>query len=153
MNLPKLNLPEYSHKFRTAHGKNEIWDTVRKKYVSLLPEEWVRQNFICFLDQLGYSKSLMKIESSLSYNQREKRPDILVYSNTSQALIIVECKSPDIRMSQSVFDQASVYNKKIGALVLIITNGLTHYCCKQDFESNQFIFLDSIPTYQDLINS
>ncbi len=153
MALPRLNLPDYSPRMRSSEGSEEIWDPVRKKYVALIPEEWIRQNFILYLNKLGYPLSLMKVEGGISYNRKSKRPDILIYSNEGKPLVLVECKTHDTKITQKVFEQASVYNKVIGAQYLIVTNGMAHFCCTQPSDAQPAQFLDHIPRYQELINT
>ena len=154
INLPKLNLPTYQAKIRVIEEKNEIWDPARKKYVSLIPEEWVRQNFINYLtENLNYPLSLIKVEGSIVYNQKSKRPDVVIFSNIGKPQMIIECKATDVKISKQVFEQISIYNKVITAPYLVVTNGLIHFCCRQNFNTNDISFLDHIPTYQSLINS
>jgi len=142
----ELNLPNIDYKIRKAGSNVEIFDIIRKKFIVVTPEEWVRQHFIHYLYfGLGYSKSLIKVESGLKYNQRMKRSDILVYNNDVKPLILVECKSYKVKINQNGFNQLSVYNKTINAKYLILTNGLSHFCCEHDKQTNDFKFLDSIP--------
>lgn len=147
MKLPNLNLPLYELEIKNKEDKPYIFDIVRKKQVRLTPEEWVRQNFIHYLiEQLGYSKALIKVESGLHYNQRIKRSDIVVFNNQALPELLVECKATTIPINQDMFDQAAVYNQTIKAPYLIITNGLDHYCCQVDFENNKISFLETIPS-------
>lgn len=146
--MQKLNLPEYDLKLRQADGRTEILDQCRKKFLVLTPEEWVRQNFLAFMaHELGYPLSLVKSEGGLTYNGRQKRTDILSYNNLGEPLLLVECKATSVKVDAKVFEQASVYNKKIKAKYLVVTNGLQHFCCEQDFESGKVQFLDTIPHY------
>lgn len=144
--LPKLNLPHYEIDIKSSEGKLYVYDIIRKKRVVLTPEEWVRQNFIHHLIKTsGYSKSLIKIESGMKYNQRLKRSDIVVYTRDGNPHLLVECKSFTTKINQSTFDQVAVYNQTIKAKYLMITNGDQHYCCEMDFESNNYKFVDEIP--------
>lgn len=147
MNLPRLNLPSYQFVFKNKEGKTYIFDIIRKKLVYLTPEEWVRQNFIKYLiEELGYSKSLIKVESGLRYNKRLKRSDLVIFNNQATPEILVECKSTSIPISQHMFDQVAVYNNTLKAQYLVISNGLEHYCCKVDFEKNEIKYLTAIPS-------
>lgn len=144
----KLNLPEFDYKLKKAEGKVWIFDVIRKKYLILTPEEWVRQHFINYLTiDLKYPKSLLKIEGGLSYNQLQKRTDILVFDREGNPWMVVECKSPTSKLSASTLQQASVYNSTLKAKYLTITNGLMHLCSATDWVSGKTIQLDSMPTY------
>ncbi len=148
--MKKLNLPDYSFKFKEAGGKTFIFDSFRKKYVFLTPEEWVRQNFLTYLAvEKGYKRSLMVVEASLKYNRLKKRCDALIYNAKGERIMIIECKSPETDLSQKVFDQAVRYNYPLKVKYLVITNGLAHYCCQIDYESGQYSFLENIPGYSE----
>ena len=147
MILPVLNLPEYSFKFKQLNNRNCIFDTIRKKYVVLNPEEWVRQNFIQFLiSEKNYPASLIAIEVGLKYNQLQKRADILIYHNGLPD-ILVECKAPEIKISQNTLDQIARYNMSLKVNHLIVTNGMEHFCCKMNYVDNSYQFLKSIPDF------
>lgn len=128
--MVKLNLPSFDCNIRKNRGKAEIFDVVRKKYVFLTPEEWVRQHMIHFLHvHLRYPLSLMQVERGLKYNSRQKRADILVYGSTGRPAVLVECKSyKDGELREHVLQQAAAYNKELGADYIIITNGWGFYC-------------------------
>lgn len=144
----KLNLPNYKFKLKSSENKTLIFDNLRKKYFVLTPEEWVRQHFVQFLiDEKKYPVSLIAIEKQLTINNRKKRTDILVFNTDGNADIIVECKAPQIKITQATFDQIARYNLKLKANYLIVTNGLDHFYCKMDFEKETYIFLKEIPTY------
>lgn len=144
----KLNLPSVDLKIRSKDGLKEVWDEFRKKYVVLTPEEWVRQHFLHFMtDQLGYPKSLLKVEFEISYNGLKKRPDIVAFNNRGDCLVVVECKSAKVKLSQAVFEQVAVYNNKLKAKYIIITNGLEHYCCEQNEKTGTLHFVRKIPEY------
>ena len=151
MAITKLNLPEYKFRFREAGQKKQIFDSFRKKFVAFTPEEWVRQNFLMYLT-LGknYPSSLVAVEAGLQLYKRKKRTDIVVYNNTGKPVLIVECKAPDIKISQDVFDQIARYNMALQVNYLIVTNGLEHYCCLLDYENNSYQFLKEIPDYKNL---
>ena len=147
-----LNLPEYKFNLQDRNGKLTIFDPIRKKYIVLTPEEWVRQHFLNYLiHHLAFPKSLIKVESGLSYNTLSKRSDILVFDRNGQSLMLVECKSFEVKIKQDAFDQAAMYNKTINARYIAITNGLEHWCCK--IEANGIRFLESIPNYDALTSS
>ena len=148
--MKKLNLPEFPAKLKQADGgKVLIFDIIRKKYVQLTPEEWVRQNFIYYLvNFLDYPKSLIKVESGLRYNRLLKRSDILVFNRDVVPLLLVECKSSELKITQDVLDQAAVYNRSLNARYLLVTNGIQHLCWKISDDGNQL--LEEIPRYDDL---
>ncbi len=125
-----------------------IFDIIRKKYIVLTPEEWVRQHFIHFLiSGKGYPRSLFKIESSLSFNKLQKRSDILVHDRQGKPWMLVECKSPSIKLSQKAFNQIAVYNMTVGARYLAVTNGMVHYCCEAPVLGTESKFLDVFPEF------
>ena len=146
--MQKLNLPTYTFKLKSNENKTLIFDKLRKKYVVLTPEEWVRQHFVEFLIQdKKYPISLIALEKQLTINNRKKRTDILVFNADGNHDIIVECKAPNIKITQDTFDQIARYNLKLKANYLIVTNGLEHFYCKMDFENETYIFLKDFPNY------
>ncbi len=148
----KLNLPEYNFTIRQIGNKKEIFDPVRGKYVSLTPEEWVRQNFIRFLiDEKGYPASLIAIEKGLTVNKKPRRFDAVAYDKTGMPLVLIEFKSVNIAISQKVFEQIAIYNQLLKVKYLIVSNGLKHYCCQIDFQKQSINFLKDIPDYTELI--
>jgi len=131
--MEKLNLPEFDHKIRHLDGKVQIYDSIRKKYVDLQPEEWVRQNIIRYLvEHLNYPASLFRVERGLKYNKLNKRFDILVLQNTGEPFLLIECKSYTEKINDSSVRQIAMYNKSIGAKILLITNGLKHIILSND---------------------
>ncbi len=148
----QLNLPAYEVKIRKNEGKgDDIFDTFRRKYVRLTPEEWVRQHFLHFLcSEKHYPASLMSVEKSLMINGMPRRFDAVVYKNNGTPLLLIEFKAPEIKLSQTVFDQVARYNLALQADYLIISNGILHYCCKMDYEKQRYYFLKNIPDYTDL---
>lgn len=149
--MHKLNLPEYPVKFGESSEKLTIFDPIRKRYVILTPEEWVRQNFILYLiKDKKFPTSLLAVEKKIVLHTLTKRCDIVVYNNKGNALLIVECKSPDVNISQKTFDQIARYNMKLKVNYLIVTNGLKHYCCYIDYENDSYSFLEGIPEYDKL---
>ena len=146
--MQKLNLPTYNFKFKSSENKTLIFDKLRKKYIVLTPEEWVRQHFVYFLiEEKKYPISLIALEKQLTINNRKKRTDILVFNTAGNHEIIVECKAPSIKITQATFDQIARYNLKLKATYLIVTNGLEHFYCKMDFENETYIFLKEVPDY------
>lgn len=148
----QLNLPAFDYKLsRDSDGVTRIYDCLRDKFVALTPEEWVRQHFVNFLiTERSYPRGLMANEVSLKLNRTSRRCDTLVYSRTGRPLAIVEYKAPAIAVSQVVFDQIARYNSVIGADYLIVSNGLSHYCCRFDRERQSYSFLREIPLYNEL---
>lgn len=146
-----LNLPPYTPKIRKADNKVYIWDFIRKKYVILTPEEWVRQNFVNYLvSEKKYPASLISNEIQIFLNNRSKRCDTVIYKNNLQPLIIVEYKAPDVQITQQVFDQIARYNIVLRVNYLIVSNGIKHFCCKINYETNSYVFLAEIPEYNSI---
>ena len=130
-----------------------ILDPLRRKYVTLTPEEWVRQNFIQYLIHEGkYPAGLLGIEVMFSFNKLKRRVDILVHNRSGEPVMIVECKSPDIKIDDTVFDQIVCYNMKFKVPYIIVTNGIVNYACKVDHQENKYEFLLVIPLYEDLLS-
>ncbi len=143
-----LNLPAYEAKIAVRNGKNVIFDTIRKKYVALTPEEWVRQNFVNFLiAHKGYPLSLLANEVLIKLNGTNKRCDTVLFKRDLKAKLIVEYKAPSVNITQDVFDQITRYNMVLKVDYLIVTNGLNHYCCKIDYVTQSYVFLSEIPDY------
>jgi len=150
--LKELNLPQYSFKITGKDGNEMILDPVRRKYVKLTPEEWVRQNFVQYLINEGkYPAGLLGIEILFRFNKLKRRVDILVHNRTGEPVLIVECKSPDVKIDESVFEQIATYNMKFKVPYLVVTNGLHHYACKIDHQEMKFEYLLVIPLYEDLL--
>jgi len=148
-----LNLPQYIFRIREKLDKKLIFDGFRRRWVALTPEEWVRQNFVRYLtEEKHFPASLVAIERSLKMNQRDFRTDIVLFSKSGSPLVVVECKAPEVKISQMVFDQIARYNLDLRVSYLIVTNGLTHYCCRFDQEQLSYTFLPEIPDYLDLEN-
>ncbi|MEO0059643.1 MAG: hypothetical protein RLZZ312_1290 [Bacteroidota bacterium] len=146
--MQKLNLPEYSFRLKNSENKLAIFDEIRKKFVLLTPEEWVRQHVVQFLIiEKKYPKSLINVEKTLEINGLKKRYDIVVFHSNGQINILVECKSADIQISQETFDQIARYNMTLKANFLMITNGLQHYFCQMNLDENKYHFLENIPNY------
>jgi len=150
--LKQLNLPQYSFKISGKENSEMIFDPLRRKYVKFTPEEWVRQNFVQYLIQEGkYPSGLIGIEVMFSLNKLKRRVDILVHNRAGEPVMIVECKAPDIRIDDKVFDQIVCYNMGLKVPYIIVTNGIDHYACKIYFQENRYEFLLVIPLYEDLL--
>ena len=147
--MERLNLPTYDFKLKNSQNKTLIFDKLRKKYVVLTPEEWVRQHFVHFLiDKKNYPETLIAIEKQLTINNLKKRTDILIFNTNGNPEIIIECKAPSVKISQETFDQIARYNIKLNAKFLIVTNGITHFYCQMDFNNKTYIFLKDFPSYK-----
>ncbi|MGA2406991.1 MAG: type I restriction enzyme HsdR N-terminal domain-containing protein [Bacteroidales bacterium] len=150
--MKQLNLPQYSFRITRKEGSKMILDTLRRKYVKLTPEEWVRQNFIQYLINEGkYPPGLLGIEVLFRLNKMNRRVDILVHNRSGEPVMIVECKSPDITIDDKVFDQIVCYNMEFKVPYVVVTNGIDHYACKINHEEKNYEFLLVIPLYEDLL--
>lgn len=146
--MQKLNFLAYTFRFKSKENKRLIFDEIRKKFVVLQPEEWVRQHCLQFLIQeKKYPKSLINVEKELTVNSLKKRYDIVVYNSDGSICVIVECKAPNIVIKQDTFDQIARYNLALKANYLMITNGLNHYYCTMDYEKKRYLFLKELPEY------
>ena len=149
--MQQLNLPTYAAKIIKKGTELKIYDILRRKYVALTPEEWVRQNFVHFLiDYKGFNPILMANEVAICLNGVNKRCDSVLYSKALVPRMIIEYKRPDVEITQKVFDQICRYNMALHVDYLIVSNGLSHYCCRIDAEKGDYTFLDDIPRYEDL---
>jgi len=147
--MQELNFPTYQFRIKSSENTKYIFDIIRKKYVVLTPEEWVRQHAVHFLVfEKKYPKSLIAVEKQLKVNNLIRRFDVLVFNNKGLPELIVECKSPKVKISQDTFDQIARYNLELNANFLVVTNGLQHYYCKLDHENQQYIFLKELPNYK-----
>lgn len=147
--LPDLNLPPYDFRVREDGGKAMIFDPIRRKYVRLTPEEWVRQHFVQYLVQdLGAPPALIAIEGGFTYQGMMRRADVVVHDRRGQPLLLVECKAPSVEVRQAAFDQVARYNKVVRARYLVVTNGQVHYACLLDREQHTYRFLDDLPSYE-----
>lgn len=146
--MQKLNFPTYTFRFKNSENKPYIFDGIRKKFVVLQPEEWVRQHCVKYLiKEKKYPKSLINIEKELKINGLKKRYDIVIFNSDGTIHLIVECKSPKITIKQDTFDQIARYNLALNASYLMVTNGLNHYYCSVDFNEERYQFLKDIPEY------
>ena len=149
--MQQLNLPEYAFRIKTENGKTMIFDSIRRKFVALTPEEWVRQNFVEYLKtEKNYPASLMAVEKQITINQMQRRFDLLVYSRAHQPCLIAEFKAPDVKITQDVFDQVVRYNMALKVAGIIVSNGLQHFACKMDYANNTYSYLREIPGYGEL---
>ncbi|MDI9866936.1 type I restriction enzyme HsdR N-terminal domain-containing protein [Flectobacillus sp. DC10W] len=143
-----LNLPTFDYKLQKKDGKLYIFDQLRKKYLFLTPEEWVRQHFVNYLIvHLAYPKSLIKLESGLSYNNVQKRTDIQVFDRMGQLFMVIECKAPYVPLTQAVFEQVAQYNHTLRSPYVVITNGMSQYCCQTNWDTFQINFLENLPLF------
>jgi hypothetical protein len=150
--LKQLNLPEYSFRIRGKEGEEMILDMLRRRYVKLTPEEWVRQNFVQYLINEGkYPLGLMGIEMQFGHNKLRKRTDILVHNRSGEPVMIVECKAPEVELTEKVFDQIVTYNIKFHIPILVVTNGMHHWACKFSADFTDWEFLLVLPLYEELI--
>ena len=148
MELPKLNLPNSELKIKLVEETTQVFDEVRKKYFKLTPEEWVRQNFIHYLKkEKRYPFGLMGVEKMVKYNSLKTRADIVIYNREGMPSVIVECKAPNVKITQDAFNQIAKYNYKLKVKYLVVTNGLQYFCCEMDYENNKITFLEEIPEY------
>jgi hypothetical protein len=147
--MQQLQFPTYSFRFKNSENKVAIFDEIRKKFIIITPEEWVRQHVVQFLLQnKKYPKSYINVEKTLKINDLKKRYDVVVYNPDGSILILVECKAPEIKISQHTFDQIARYNMTLKSEYLMVTNGLNHYFCKMDYEKEQYDFLSELPDYK-----
>ena len=147
----RLNLPPYPIKIQEKGEKRQIFDFLRRKWVALTPEEWVRQHFTHYLtEQKGYPKTLLANEVELRIGEKRLRCDTLLYNKELRPRMIIEYKAPTIQIQQKTFDQISVYNLLLKVDYLVVSNGLHHYCCKMDYERQSYQFLEDIPNYESI---
>jgi type I site-specific restriction endonuclease len=147
--MQQLNFPTYQFRFKNSENKVAIFDEIRKKFIILTPEEWVRQNVVRFLlEEKKFPKSLINVEKVLKLNGLTKRYDVVIFNNDGSIYILVECKSTDVKITQAVFDQIARYNMSLKANYLMVTNGLNHYFCEMDFINEKYSFLENLPNYE-----
>lgn len=149
--MQALNLPPYNISIRKHGNRDQIFDILRRKFVALTPEEWVRQHFVHYItEHKGYPMMLLANEVQLKVGDKTVRADSVLYDNHLQPRMIIEYKAPTIKLAQKVFDQISVYNLLLHVDYLIVSNGLQTYCCKMDYDNQKYLFLTDIPDYQKL---
>lgn len=138
-------------RLREQRGRHEVFDFLRRRYVALTPEEWVRQHFVHYLvEHKGYPKGLLANEMELRVGEKRLRCDTVLYNNVLQPLMIMEYKAPSVPITQRVFDQITAYNILLHVDYLVVSNGLQHYCCRMDYEGRSYTFLKEIPDYSML---
>jgi len=143
-----LNLPAYPFRIKKEAETFYIFDEIRKKFLVLTPEEWVRQHLVQYLiSEKKYPKALFKLEGGMRLNQMQKRTDILIHDNSGRKILLAECKAPSVAITQSVFEQIARYNMTHQVPLLFVSNGLQHYSCKIDFDSRSYQFLEELPVY------
>jgi hypothetical protein len=143
-----LNLPSFALKIKEKNGIYYIFDHIRKKYLVLTPEEWVRQHLIHFLIEIKkYPGSLMKLEGGLKLNNLQKRSDILLFNKYGKKIILVECKAPSVKITQDTFDQIARYNFVHKVEWLLVSNGMQHFCCRIDYEKKTYSFVEELPDH------
>ena len=148
----ELNLPKYGIKIANENGHQTIFDVLRRKYVALTPEEWVRRHFVHYLiEHKGYPQSLMANEIQLAIGNKKLRCDSVLYDRSLKPRMIIEYKAPTVNITQKVFDQITIYNMLLHVDYLVVSNGIKHYCCRMDYENQKYLFLDDIPNYQEII--
>lgn len=149
--MQQLNLPEYNATLTEKDGKPMIFDNLRRIYVALTPEEWVRQHFVHYLiEQHRYPAPLMANEASITLNNTRRRCDTVVYDRTLRPRMIIEYKAPTVKIDSKVFAQISRYNLVLRVDYLVVSNGLQHYCCKMDYTNNRCTFIHGIPPYHEI---
>lgn len=149
--MRQLNLPSFEAKIRLENGKYKILDPIRRKYVALTPEEWVRQHFVNFLISTHhYPKEMIANEVSIRLNETSKRCDTVVYAPSLSPLMIVEYKAPTVELTPAVFEQIVRYDMVLHARYLIVSNGLRHICCEIRYEEGEYHFLEEIPSYNSI---
>lgn len=150
--MTRLNLPSFEIKLRGTKAQPQIFDILRKKYIALTPEEWVRQHFVHFLvEHKGYPAALMANEIQLKVGEKTLRADSVLYSRDLKPRMIIEYKAPHIPITQKVFDQISIYNMLLHVDYLVVSNGLQHYICKMDYNDKKYLFFEDIPDYEELL--
>ncbi|MCR9226550.1 MAG: type I restriction enzyme HsdR N-terminal domain-containing protein [Flavobacteriaceae bacterium] len=146
--MQDLNFPPYSFRIKNSQNRQYIFDGLRKKFVVLQPEEWVRQHVLRYLVfTKNYPKSLINVEKQLTVNKLKKRYDVVVFNPDGSIFLLIECKGPAIKITQDTFDQIARYNYELKAECLMVTNGLEHYYCEMDHDNEKYTFLKDIPDF------
>lgn len=152
--MEQLNLPAYDYELRNHNGRVVILDPIRKRFVTLTPEEWVRQHFVQYMmSHLNVPRGLIDIEVSIPIRERQYRADIVVYNRQVVPILVVECKRSSVQLGQDVFNQVGYYNIGLKVPYLVVTNGMQHYCCQVDQSLQSYHFLDQIPSFETMIVS
>lgn len=145
----KLNLPEYHFELKSQTGgqKKLIYDTIRKKFIPLTPEEWVRQHWLRYMvEVLQVPAALIAVEAGLKLGRLQKRADVVVYNNTGAPILLLECKAPAVAISRNTFEQAARYRTQLPVKYMCVSNGLQHFCCAFD-NVGGYEFLDGVPMF------
>jgi len=146
-----LNLPPYPFRIKQQESVNYIYDELRKKYLVLTPEEWVRQHLVQFvIKEKNYPRSLIKLEGGLTLNTLRKRTDVVIFNNRGEKIVMIECKAPSVRITQKVFDQIARYNMVHKVPLLVVSNGIEHFYCIINFEQGSYQFIESLPDFAAL---
>lgn len=150
----EVQFTKYDFKITEVDSRQYIFDIVRKKNVVLTPEEWVRQHIVHYLiNQYAFPKSLVSLEKKLTLNELTKRTDIVLYNHSGSPLLIVECKAPEVKITQSTFDQIARYNLTLKVPYLWVTNGKTNMLAKVDLETGKVSFADNLPSVEELLGT
>ncbi len=145
--MQTLTFPAFDYRIKKQNGMAMIFDIIRKKYVALTPEEWVRQHLVHYLvEEKRYPRTLIAVEKEIHLYGLKRRFDVVCYDRQSEPYLIVECKAPAVALSQAVFDQVFRYNLVMAAPYVAITNGVTHYCGRLN-ENRTFSFLPGFPSF------
>ena len=148
---PPLNFPTYDLPRREQGGKAYVYDPIRRKYVRLTPEEWVRQHLVQYLVRdRGYPLPLVAVEMGFTYQGMTRRADVVVHDRTGRPVLMAECKAPEVGVGQATFDQVARYNQVVQARYLVVTNGLDHFCCALDQAAHSYRFLPDVPDFDTL---
>ncbi|TPD70687.1 type I restriction enzyme HsdR N-terminal domain-containing protein [Flavobacterium microcysteis] len=146
--MQQLNFNSYQFRFKNTEGKISIFDEIRRKFIILTPEEWVRQHVVQYLlQEKKYPKSYINVEKVIKLNGLIKRYDVVVFQPNGKLFLLVECKSADIVINQTTFDQIARYNMALESEYLMVTNGLNHYFCQMDYQSEKYNFLKELPDF------
>jgi len=148
--MQTLTLPPFNAKIKQEKGKQYIFDIIRKKFVVLTPEEWVRQHFIHFMIAIKYPASLMAVEKLVVVNKLKQRADIVVYNRKGKPALIVECKAPEIPINNAVLAQAARYNISLQVNYLVVTNGIDNYCIKLNRATMKHEVLKQLPDFETI---
>ncbi|WP_306350291.1 type I restriction enzyme HsdR N-terminal domain-containing protein [Flavobacterium sp. '19STA2R22 D10 B1'] len=146
--MQSLNFPSYQFRFKNSKNNAAIFDEIRKKFVLITPEEWVRQHVVHYLmNEMKYPKSWINVEKVIKINGLTKRYDVVVFNPDGTIFLLVECKAPQVKITQTTFDQIARYNMTVNSKYLMVTNGLNHYYCQMDYEQEKYHFLPQLPLH------
>lgn len=149
--MQQLNLPTFDIRLGGTAEKPKIFDLLRRKYVALTPEEWVRQHFVHYLiDIKGYPSALLANEVKIQFGEKTLRADSVLYSRSLTPKMAIEYKAPHINITEKVFHQIAIYNMQLHVDYLVVSNGIQHFCCRMDYENQNYLFLEDIPDYKNL---